>query len=674
MKKIFISGLMTILTLGLFSQIAFYDAVELSKYIDRKASPPVFKNDNASITAVSEILLKYCPNLPPTVDYHNVISSITTNVSANKNYNPILAPYLNITIPEGGANVSVKSMISSVGNLNVTDFADGLAKFLVERSKEELNVAFFRKFQEFFIDYPEVKIIFPTTYQFLEEIYSYQYAAMLPALKAAFQRDLNAFSTNLLDLREGSNYEGYDTNEKVRARADAIINFLMTPEGRSVTGAVIIANGIVKGNNAADIISNLAEDKICTAFPKDNFSNTIRFIDLISYSLRSKDEGRVWITKQQVNALANDDIAIKIYLGLIYAVDQHSSHPIQFTPGGSPVALKDFLVGACTEFSTEAGLKFRQSYSEMADNMSEVSDNARNIIEARQQGDNSSILVYAEYASSISVLLKQAVNFLPGNSGISPVLARLSPELAKFTSIIDEATGTCYDLKSQNYGALVLHTSALLAELLGPEYTFRDDFIKYGTFMANIVEANNSDEVNAAIEAAVLPVGSSSIKRETDFNLSLNAFIGPFGGAEYMPTLKIDQWAFTTGITAPVGVAVSWGNLGKGKTRNSGKISGGKSLTLFVPVIDIGSMASFRMGNDSTDVASEVKLANIISPGLYLYYGFGKCPVSIGLGGQLGPQLRNVNATDVNIDKNYYFRFGLNVVVDIPFFNLYTKN
>lgn len=665
---------MTIISIGAFSQIAYYDAVELSKYIDRNANPPVFKNDNASLTSVSEILLKYCQNLPDPTNFHNVISAITTDNPANKNYNPILAPYLDIVIPEGASNISVKSMISSVGNLNVTDFADGLAKFLVERSKEELNVAFFRKFQEFFISYPEAKIIFPTTYDFLKEIYFYQYAAMLPALKAAFQKDLNAFTTNLLNLREISDYDGYNTDEKIRRRADEITDLLKTPGGRSVIGAIIVANGIVKGNHAADIISNLAGDDICKAFPDDNFSNTIQFVDLVSHSLRSNDEGRVWITKQQGSNLIKDDIALNIYLGLIYATDQKNSHHIKFMLDSSSITLKAFLTDLNTKWHSAEVLRFKENFAVMADAMSEVADNAKNVIDAKQQGDQASILVYADYASSISSYLKQAVNFLSNNAGINPSLSKLAPEMLKFTNVIDDATNACYDLKSQNYGALVLHTSAILAELLESGYTFKDDYIKYGIFMANVVEANNSDEVNAAIEAAVLPVGSSSIKRETDFNISLNAYIGPYGGAEYLPKLKTDQWAFTTGITAPVGVALSWGNIGKGKTIGLEKIKGGKSFTIFIPVIDVGSLASFRLGNDSSKVASDVKLANIISPGVYFYYGFGKCPVSIGLGGQVGPQIRGVTATDVNVDKNFYFRFGLNIVVDIPFFNLYTKN
>ena len=101
---------------------------------------------------------------------------------------------------------------------------------------------------------------------------------------------------------------------------------------------------------------------------------------------------------------------------------------------------------------------------------------------------------------------------------------------------------------------------------------------------------------------------------------------------------------------------------------------GSKSLTLFVSMIDVGSLASFRLQNDSSKVASEIQLKNIIAPGLFLYYGLGKCPISIGAGVQIGPQLREVTAQNINIEKNYYLRYGLSICVDIPLLNFYTKS
>jgi len=128
--------------------------------------------------------------------------------------------------------------------------------------------------------------------------------------------------------------------------------------------------------------------------------------------------------------------------------------------------------------------------------------------------------------------------------------------------------------------------------------------------------------------------------------------------------------AKAAGFTAQVGVAFSIGHLMKGSKEKAG----GKSLTLFIPIIDVGALASFRLRDDSSKVASEVQLKNIFAPGAFLYFGFGKCPISIGAGAQIGPQLREVTAKNINVDKNYYIRYGISVCVDIPILNFYTKS
>ncbi|PIF34313.1 hypothetical protein CLU81_4952 [Flavobacterium sp. 9] len=594
-------------------------------------------------------------------------------------------PFLKEYVPDGYTasftSGLLKNTINQVGGLDVTNFADGLAKFLVERSKEELNVAFFRKFQDFLKKYPEARIVFPTTVSVINNIAAYNYAAMLPALRASFQKDLNAISSNLLSLRDTSNYDGYDTDDIIKVRADAISHFLNDSiSGRSISAAIITADEIIKGTNTADIIDQIANDKACE--PEDNFSNAILFVNLISKSLRSTEDHQVWITKQQVNDLVKDEIALRIYFGLLYEADKNSSRPVTFTT--LSFTLQSFLTELNTKWNDPAGRKFIGSFRNLALKASSVADNTKSIMAITQKSEQPSIIQYAEYASSISDFLKLTVQLLPNNAAIDSTASKLTADIKKFVTVIDAATNLCYDIKSQNYSALILHTSLLLPEIKGINPELKEKYIKYGTFMANIVEAKSSDEVKAAIETAVLPVGSSSIKRETDFNISLNAYIGPFAGYEYMPTLKKeDRYAFSYGVTAPVGIAFSWGNIGKfksdGKPNTRGKGDnivdvGGKSFTIFVPLIDVGAVAAFRAGDDGSKVASEVTLSNIISPGLYFYLGFGKCPISLGVGAQLGPQLREVTATDINVDKNYYVRYGLNLVVDIPFFNLYTQN
>jgi hypothetical protein len=565
-----------------------------------------------------------------------------------------------------------KEAASSIGSLNVTNFADGLAKFLVARAKEELNVAFFRKFQEFILGYPEVITIFPNTYDILSKISSYQYTTFLPALRAGFNKDMNDFSAHFIELRD---LKATDCNGNANciSRINSLTAFLNANTiGKTFVAALIVSDNLVKGTNPAEILDAIEADRICFG-QIDNFSNIIRFSNLMSNSLRSKEPDEVWVQKDDINSLVTHEVALNVYLGMLYQTNKLREIPISFSVGGGgSLTLENLLKEASTDDSYFAEIRIK--VREVGNLAAQTSQFAKNIRSRNGESSESSIMIYADYATALSHMLKQSVSFFNTKN------PQLVQDVSLFTTILDDATDACYDIKSQNYTSLVLHTSDILNALLKDEYSFKDNYIKYGTFMAGIIEADNSDEVKAAIEAAVLPVGSSSIKRETFSNISLNAYLGPMAGSEYLGAS--DKWSTVLGVTAPLGVAFNWGNYCNGKRNNppetklncKGNQKGGNAFTLFIPLIDVGSIATFRLNDESSEVAAEIKLENIIAPGLYAYWGLAKVPISIGLGGQVGPQLREVTAEQIDVDKNFYFRIGLNVVVDIPFFNFYTRN
>lgn len=671
MKKVLIISMLFFSTKA-FAQNAYYDAIALSKYmVNEKLS-----KDSAAKVEYSKILNNYL------IKPHEVFTPKTIfndyTALGSPNFNPFIKKLFPVEgmgaaseppIEKGGGN-----FFTRIGNLNVTNFADGLAKFLVQRSKEELNIAFFRRFQDFLRRYPEVRISLPATCSIVNQLAAYNYAAMLPAMRTSFHKDLYSLSANLLNLREITSFEEYNISEPITNRADVITKFLNeTPNGRSISAGLITADEIIKGSNIAEIISKVANDQLTV--PNDNLSNHIQLVDLISTSLRSNDEGRVWVTRKQVNELMRDSNTTRLYFGLLYASNLKSSRPLSYVVSNEHTSLQSFLNQLAEVWNTPPALRFVQYFKNVATAASEVADITKGIIEIKDETEQEELTMYADYTSSIFQFLKASLTLLSNDNRIAPDFANLNQDIQKVITVFGTIINCCYDIKSHNYGALVLHTSTLVTMIPGCESKFTYDYIKYGMFMANVIEANNSDEVKASIEAAVLPVGSSSIKRETTSNISLNAFIGPFGGIEYLPALTKNKSAFVAGITAPVGVALSWGRLGKRQSsqqKENKKIPGGKSFTIFIPLIDVGSMAAYRLGDDSSKVASEVTLSNIISPGLYLYYGLGKCPISIGIGAQAGPQLRKVTAEKINKDKNFYVRFGLNIVVDIPFFNFYT--
>ena len=135
----------------------------------------------------------------------------------------------------------------------------------------------------------------------------------------------------------------------------------------------------------------------------------------------------------------------------------------------------------------------------------------------------------------------------------------------------------------------------------------------------------------------------------------------------------MDEYKFSLGISAPIGIATSWGHC-KRKNKDCKCEKEGGSSTLFVSLIDIGAVTNYRFGNSETEKLPEIKLENIFAPGVYYVYGFPKAPISLGLGGQLGPQLRTVTNDLLTLDNKLSFSFKFFIAVDIPLLNFYTRS
>lgn len=212
---------------------------------------------------------------------------------------------------------------------------------------------------------------------------------------------------------------------------------------------------------------------------------------------------------------------------------------------------------------------------------------------------------------------------------------------------------------------------------------------KYGSFMAAMVQAKESSEVETAIEAFALPAGSARVKRETVRNISINAYTGLYVGYEQIKGLDGSKcWQFNSyGVTAPVGVSASWGN--KFLFFANAK---GWSSSVFLSLIDVGALAAFRFTNDTTVLKTSattqdtavtaqtpgIQLRQIISPGLFVSLGIPKTPLSVNFGAQIGSNLRKVtllnNTPELEFGDRMYVRYSVSLCVDIPILNLYTKS
>ena len=169
-----------------------------------------------------------------------------------------------------------------------------------------------------------------------------------------------------------------------------------------------------------------------------------------------------------------------------------------------------------------------------------------------------------------------------------------------------------------------------------------------------------------------MPPGSSTIKRVSIFNVSLNAYTGLYGGHEFIKGISDKQAINSYGVTAPIGFSLSWGhNLFGFNSKHEW------STSLFISLIDLGAVAAYRFGDDSTATVPSIQLKDIVSPGAFISIGIPKTPLSINLGAQMGPNLRKVDNNSSVPSNDYenkiYWRLSAGFVVDIPLLNLYTK-
>jgi hypothetical protein len=637
------------------------------------------------------------------------------------------------------------SVMSSMGNLNVTNFADGLAKFIVARTKEELNIAFFNKFKEVLSDpkYVDLKTVFPETYGVLMVIDNqiYNYEDYLQALRNAFDRDLSDLPTNLPSIID--NHSSYfDANPGLKV---------------ILQSSFYIAQQVQLKEHPGQMIANYPVDEFMgdNTGINQNIAPSFKTLQLISKSFKSKTDSvtHYWANDTLIKKLFSDDDAVKIYIGLL---EQQAKQDNIFFEGKEKKELWKIIDGSYSitrgyeeykNFFRTVSSKIRDIEKEV-DALKEVNKDSLRmekyhviagktldlmdhlttvekmpyfpkdlniakkagiyIYSARTASDIVIDVNRKQYASAImktvmlydTIFQKDSVDrfvsqrfeekHVPEAIRLRKIKSALEKENEKLTEQIGAQTPTA-DQKKKREDMLkkYLDTCKQLKKVIN-DYTDSKPFkkwedsirnelsmtlkslLKYGTFMSAVVDAKTSDDVEAAIEAAALPVGSARIKRESTFNIALNAYCGPYMGYERVYGLD-PKWMSAKkstinsyGLTAPVGISISYGG-------NCRKAKNHSSYSLFLSVIDVGAIASFRFSDTTTEVLPTIQLKNILSPGIFFSYGIPTLPISVNAGWQMGPLLRKVGSQiDGNTYSDRYGRVSLSICIDIPIVNFYT--
>ena len=568
-----------------------------------------------------------------------------------------------LAVSGGGGKQNISSgILSSIGGLDVTNIADGIAKFLVKRTKQELTTAFFERFQQL-LDSPEYKdlqIVFPqTTKTFAAigtEIYNYQ--GYLTMMREAFEKDLRTLQANIplwFDV-------GYWPN-KLDTALKAKLGFILGSAGFIYQS---LSNNVHPGNMIEDFDLN-------ASVINSDMQAALQTMQLISYSLKGSNNDHYWSSLDSFKMVLADTTAFNVFMGLMY--ERAKTQNIQFGTTAL-ITILEGLKNKSNDFFVHIQAVLQQA------RLVEIKLAA---CKALTEDNAVKYETWFDYFASVVKLLKEGKEVLI-KTPIKNILTIDDANVNRFFSVTENSFELGLDISRRNFSSAIINVREIYDTLFyravndtiaaTDKHKFQDlldKMLKYGAVAASVAEAKNSDEVAAAIEAAALPAGSSRIKRESHFNVALNAFVGINAGHEYITQdgSEIGKKSFfnTVGVSAPIGVALSWGQLGKGF--NEGK--GGSSFTLFASLIDLGAVTSFRFTNDSIAKLPTIQLKDILAPGLFVSYGLRRSPINFSGGYQFGPLLRKVGEETNETLSNAYTRWVIAAHVDIPFFNFVNR-
>ena len=572
---------------------------------------------NVAKKEISHYLSYYFTTTDEITSFNTKYGQSLTNL-----YIPLLDTDLQAAESQSGAIPQVLS--------NQTMAIDALSTFIANRFKQEINIAFLNKFKETIHSIPLFLKLFPKTDEILQESDPFNYPVFIQTLQEAFQYDLSHCSENLPTILDELSSTTAD------AKTKAILKM-----------ASIVVN-VKTISQLPKALTELAKDNDIIAV--DEFKKQIYILNITVNAFKRNGDGLGMFLNSNTDLKRFDDTNfLKTYTALLIRQNE--------------LYFKDLGISTTTitnvTKTTDVIIKIAPELETIAKEVKKLNSNsALNKITAEDIQKFITVL--------LNSLEKSSNALIDSNWFTDTVAIKKSnfDELLKQAKTINDFTGFILEKK---YGLALNAVANFVITYTSNMSESKKTLVRKGTgFIANALNAKSKDDLMTALETSANPVGSYRIKRNSTFNISLNAYAGGFVG-----TNKHDGESQTLyGFTAPVGLYLGWGNLGK--DANDLNKDDGKAFGFFLPLVDVGAVTAFRLKDSDTELA-DVSWSNVFAPGIYASLGFGKCPISLNLGGQMGPELKSIkdDGTSVLTEKEWYWRLG--IVVDISIFDFFTK-
>jgi hypothetical protein len=499
-----------------------------------------------------------------------------------------------MTIQLGSAQSALSGSAFSESSL-----IGGLADFVVNRAKDEATVSFLLDLRDRIKGDALLQVLFKQTLVVLNNLETDAANQSLNSLRSAFTADLRALPQVVLSSDDAANalkalLDKELTGDAKKTADDAIAAFEQNRQLFAVTTSAV-----------RDLIND-----------KPVLASLAGYADLKPPTLATQPQVRY--------ALITAGVVAREYRWAPNDTRGQLSDPLKRSRFLA-LLKRDLLAGQAAEAAAVATWATKVQETEVSLNeFLTAFDEANSALDSVKHAGTAE--VKSEAMAGVAKAVLDVLN------AARPFAGTMTNEWDALAKNIADLNQLQVAIVGRDYVAAVTDLGNLLSNDKVP---FPTGLLKTLTFAATLATAQSSDDVTNAIEAAALPVLSYQAKRTVTPGkpstwIGVNAYFGGAVGAERTTGAGASGTNATFGgLTVPIGLEI-------GKP-----LSKVGSFSIFVPLIDVGTVASFRFNQSDTEQAPAFKLSQVVAPGLFAVLGITqRYPFSIGFGAQFVPSLR----------------------------------
>lgn len=600
----------------------------------------------------------------------------------NDRINEFKSKYIDLT-PEalGGA---LKSVVSPEKQ---TLLIDAAAKIVAEQFKEGVTKMYLNNLKKKLDEIPELQALFPETYDLLDNSSPFDFPDLDSDFKKAFENDLRAMPKNLVQFIDSSKADPYAKWRSKKWYPPVRLSF-------------DIGDKLIAGYHPAEVLNYLDEkyesppydtiDSDLNNRLKD-YHNYIKTINVIQFNFQDLEKNNstslfgsqyenLWIKFSDLKKL-NTKEEITYLIALIY---YQLPTPVQT----KFKKLMDNAYGSNIKSITVNNIdesKIKNVYTESFLPFLEILHKIE-ALTADKVSNAEEVELLMEYLLEAFEL----VYYMLGTSGeitvngeqvkIDNVIALSKKGLSIYSSIIDK-----------DYNRIIPDVIYLMKILMNndngvitsPEFLeLVNAFSKYGNFIEAVAKAETSDELSEIIKKEITSFDYLK-KRSSLSSLTLSAHPGVFAGVERLNEKTNDKDKTLLGLTAPIGIEWTY-NIRKWKSKSGSakhlhymkndkvKTLSSATLGFFVQLVDIGAVVNYRLNDSESELPESITFKQVFSPGGAVHYGFRNSPITLGVGYQYTPEIREVTVDDI-VEKSNAGRVFIRLTWDINFIKFYAK-